>query len=312
MKTRRGFGKIHLKDVRYLKLDMSKETLDSWINFNWDQVKNVYTTKEKFDRGDKYTTITVALNIPYTLLIRSYLIHHDGEKPRTTAEQLTRIGADGLNKEDVIPGTSWAGAFRAHIEDLYRQEILPGLEIDNVFGCIGTKDNSKRSQASAICFEESIVKDGKRVKQVRTAIDRFLGGASKGALYANCPLLNTDGKASTELIIRVLNKSGENDYIVGLMLLCIDELARGMLSVGGETAIGRGIFTVKGVSPDENEKISELVNKNILITGNIGNTVDNEDTGNTGNVGDIPGKTAAYYRKALVEKIKQFQEMAVV
>ncbi|MBN2982170.1 MULTISPECIES: RAMP superfamily CRISPR-associated protein [Cohnella] len=278
-KTRRGFGILALEDAAYLELDMSKkEDRELWIHFDWRHVTQPWSpSKFNVSLGNRFTTIRVPLRIPHSLLIRTYDTSLKDDDDTTSAEQLTR--SDFL---PVIPGTSWAGAFRSYTEELRNLEQLNALEIDDLFGRIA-KNTGAEALASPLVFEESVIYGGELVRHVRAAIDRFRGGAADGALLTVRPLLNTSGSAHTELTIRVEHRNGNNDYIIGLVLLCIDELARGMITVGGETAIGRGIFTVDGVDPDEEEHLSEQVNHAVRIDG-----------------GHLP---ADAYRQAFIEKI---------
>lgn len=282
-KTRRGFGILSLENAAYLELDMEKaEERRKWIDFDWNHVANQWSpAKTGVLPYQRYITIRVPLRVSHSLLVRTYDTSHRDDNDPTSAEQLTRP-----DSSPVIPGTSWAGAFRAYIEELRNHTPLIHLDIGELFGRIDD-ENGTRALASPILFEESVVHEGEIVPHVRAAIDRIRGGAADGALFTIRPLLNTSGTAHTELTIRIEHRESKNDFLVGLMLLCIDELARGMIAVGGETAVGRGMFTVDGVHADEDERLSEQVNAAVRIEGS--------------------NKSAAAYRRALLEYIQTWR-----
>jgi hypothetical protein len=70
---------------------------------------------------------------------------------------------------------------------------------------------------------------------VRVKIDRFTGGASNGALFTARPWFGG------ETTLKILCPKGKPKY-EELLNISIKALKRGMLTVGGETSIGRGVF----------------------------------------------------------------------
>lgn len=60
-----------------------------------------------------------------------------------------------------------------------------------------------------------------------------------GALYSEVSCMN--GKTELELMVRK-DAYGEYKAIVGLLYLVIRDIQKGYVAVGGQSAIGRGIF----------------------------------------------------------------------
>lgn len=91
---------------------------------------------------------------------------------------------------------------------------------------------------------------------VRNSIDRFTGGAAKGALFSE--MLWAGGKAELEIrwSEREL-KETEHQVLCGLLLWAAYGLNNGLLAVGGETGVGRGIFQEEGTVCLDGSKIED-------------------------------------------------------
>ena len=142
------------------------------------------------------------------------------------------------NGEPIIPGTSWNGLIRKQVE--YYNEIFykNGFKYDTekIFGYV----NENKGQASKIIIEESIIDGGKEISLTRNKIDRFSGGAADSALFSEKAWFN----GTTKLTIKL---PAQNNYIRLLILLTIKDIENGLIALGGQTAIGRGIFEVENV-----------------------------------------------------------------
>ena len=94
--------------------------------------------------------------------------------------------------------------------------------------------------ASGLIFEETVIDGGHGLPVARIAVDRFTGGTVQGALYEEIPWIGG------EIILPIRwRKNGLNltdDEICGLLLWAGKDLQAGILAVGGETSVGRGIF----------------------------------------------------------------------
>ena len=97
----------------------------------------------------------------------------------------------------------------------------------------------KEAQQSFLIFGESVLKDGTKMLSTRNRINRFDASTVEGALYSEEAYFG----GTTMLEIKI-PKSEEKNYkaAAGLMLLVADEIRNGYLAVGGQTAVGRGIF----------------------------------------------------------------------
>jgi len=236
-KTRRGFGKVKLEDIKLLVLDMNKpEDRNKWINFNWDFEGNsdigVLNHNELGIKDLPITTIKVKFSIPYSLIIK----HYSSDPEVEDMEHLFSAG------NSVIPGTSWTGALRHAMQNIGR-EIGKEKEIkdlmEKLFGYVD--EGSKQAKASRIYIEESVIRNEVSVPYTRNKMDRFTGGVVERALFEEKPVFN---KGDTEVDLNIHIKEAEK-YEIGFLLLAIRDLWYGIQTIGGDANIGRGILEGK-------------------------------------------------------------------
>ncbi|MGN7286564.1 RAMP superfamily CRISPR-associated protein [Shouchella rhizosphaerae] len=259
-KTNRGFGKLEVARVAVKTFDHKncKQASKSWLDWNWNDIddKQWLRNETSLKNGPRThlvpqeeSSLRVPLLLDQTLMIRTY----SKLKRVSGDEQLQAEQPDyeqlKVDHKAVIPGTTWAGAIRSRIKSmLVTQFSMEQGKADNLleelFGTWTKGTSSTESlKASRVRIEESVVEGGEPFPITRNAIDRFTGGTVDGALYTGEPWVN--GKS--ELILRWSNQSTNqgsisNEAIGGMLLWAIKDLQEGLLAVGGETSVGRGIF----------------------------------------------------------------------
>ena len=133
----------------------------------------------------------------------------------------------------VIPGTSWAGAFRERFLQFSDKNLT-----DKLFGFVDEK--SKNQKKSGIYFSESRLHGGNWKVITRNSIDRFSAGTKDGALYTEKTYYN--GKCGLDIFIA---DSDEFSEYIKILSAVICDLDRGFLAVGGLSSVGRGLFSVE-------------------------------------------------------------------
>lgn len=273
-KKRRGFGRGKLHSLEILRLDFRdeqkrKDYVEQWLNFNWDSFKgNVELNHlnhpsailSNFLSAKKIYRIKVPLVIVHSLMIRNY-------RSLSLNKNDHDVDYVHLRSRDnpVIPGTSWAGAFRHRMFHilvcLFRsRELEPDVcctyaqnILNDLFGY--TDEKNKKARASRIWFYESVVHDGMMLEQSRIKIDRFTGGVVDGALFQEIPVY----KGTTLLEIVVESRSDEEAKAdMGLLILALKDLMAGYLAVGGETNTGKGILSGNRILIQIHEEEFEL------------------------------------------------------
>ena len=250
-KTTRGYGQIRVLKTETCHFDFSNaEEIERWLDFD------PATDHSPLWKDHQHVCISAAGNVDAVLHLELSQMPGSGISIRRYS---TEVGNDNGAAPDflqmtshnsagesvpVIPGTSWAGAFHHHMSSLFADHAF----LEDYYGKAGQENDSKTKVKSLITFSESFLEGAKPKVLSRNAIDRFSGGAADTALYTE----QTYYGGRTILTIS-LKKPGtvdddENEKFLNALAASAADLDAGILSVGGETAIGRGLFQVNAVN----------------------------------------------------------------
>lgn len=238
-KVMRGYGAIREVSVWEREFSLDKDGIDGYLSFDmyddacWEDAQKV-EYRDTVD--DNMVVLRLHIKQKGGISIRRYTtrVPKKEEQFEPDSEQLlVRVGDREI---PVIPGTSWAGAFKHRMK-----ELMPGYDEVALFGCAGDKQKIR----SRIRFGETQLNDATSKEMVRNAIDRFSGGATDQALFAERTYYGGDG----ELVIEV-QKDRLTQDVTKVLAATICDLDLGFLAVGGLTAIGRGLFEVTQIAID--------------------------------------------------------------
>lgn len=245
-KTERGYGQIKAEVISYKEFQLRTEQgatgkdLDDWLKFSmYDENQEWCSFTQTIGKTDKHKqerTIVLHLKQVGGIAIRRYTTT-DG---KADYEQLTIRRNDETQEKPVIPGTSWAGAFRSQI-----YKLNSGLDLEEYFGKANSK--SEESRKSEIRFSESVIEGAKPQYITRNAIDRFTNATLDHALYTE----KTWYEGKTDLTITLGKKIAGDETFCSVLSAAIADLHEGYLSVGGLTAVGRGLFTIENIKLDQ-------------------------------------------------------------
>lgn len=260
-KKHRGFGSFSVEDVKTQSFHMTDiNEYKDWLNWDWEMPDAFAGKRSTHMAGENLQShfnnknklnheLIIPLKIDGTLLIRQY----DGEalKDGTLPDSET-LKVKGVKEPvAIIPGSTWAGVFRSRMVGIIRKltetnhwEQVQGY-LDPLFG---TWDmNSVRQDqsilASGLLFEESLIFGGHSLPITRNSIDRFTGGTVKGALFTENVWVG--GTLMVKIQIPDMPKPEFMPWL-GMLLWVAKDLQNGLLSVGGEGSVGRGIFCGNG------------------------------------------------------------------
>ena len=231
-KKTRGYGEIKLEKVRKKEFtaenilqykDMfleSPEKDDSWETVDLNGISS---------DAMKFVKITLPLRLEGGISIRQYA----AKKGEPDFVHITAAG------EPVIPGTSFAGAIRHRMQEMLESfgAKNTGEILDEIFGYV----KEKEARSSNIIISECVLEGARKLRMVRNGISRFESGAKSGALFEELSYIG----GSTKLEIRV-RKTDTMKETVGLLLPVLKDVQNGFLAVGGQTAVGRGLFCGAG------------------------------------------------------------------
>ena len=235
-KTTRGYGKIDLKKVEYIKFDLTNDkTLMEWLDFDVFNTQSNWSPVEVVENKDSSTiSYRMMLKQEGFISIRKYITSPSKFFIMPDQEQLTY--KEGKMEIPVIPGTSWAGAFRHHLNRL-AQTKEEQIKIKTLFGYT----DKTKSQKSQISFNETTLKSAKSKIVMRNAIDRFTNATIDGNLFTE--KVFEDGQGT--LVITIPKNTDQE--MTRLLEYAILDLHYGFLSIGGATAIGRGLFKIESL-----------------------------------------------------------------
>jgi CRISPR/Cas system CSM-associated protein Csm3 (group 7 of RAMP superfamily) len=243
-KTSRGYGQIEVLKLQKASFNLPDDR-KKWLDFSpydyesgdcYDDISD--EIKNRRDDG-KFTRIHLELSQHGAISIRSYTVKNINDIGSADWIQLSTN--DGV---PVIPGTSWAGAFRQRFREFSEND---DEFFKDVWGYVDEK--KKAQQKSRINFSESRISGGTSKLITRNSIDRFSAGTKEGALYTEKTIYN--GKCSLDIDIR--NDVKEINRCKEIISAVICDLDNGYLAVGGLTSVGRGIFSVDRMIINDND-----------------------------------------------------------
>ena len=225
--TTKGFGKVKGEACKVYCYDFTKPNLlKAWL-YQEDGVA-FYEGQDTGLENENDLVIVADFAIKSSLIIKGGKENH-GLK---TKEVTLKSGDDF-----VIPGTSIKGVISKQA-----QLILDRLEQDKVFldslmGC--SNDNEKAK--SRLYVEEAYIDNTKVTAkpQSRIRIDRFTNAVMAGGLFTSEPIRQDNDEPTVRMKMTVKDCQ---DYEAGLLLFILKDLWTGVLPLGGEKLIGRGIL----------------------------------------------------------------------
>lgn len=238
-KTTRGYGQVGVVAEKKLIKNFAEYAKESVFTFKPAE------TLDLSDVTSDDTQITLTLEGQGGISVREYST--DVGMP-----DFTQLALHDKAQTPIIPGTSWAGAFRERFTEFAGEDAAREL-----FGYVDEK--TEKTQKSRIRFTETSLTGGTYKTVTRNAIDRFTNSTKDGALYTERTYYNGIGELTV-----TLPKNTEQAYRDALAA-CVADLHCGLLSVGGEGSIGRGLFKVTAVNgkPVTDENIYETVKEGL-------------------------------------------------
>lgn len=247
-KTSRGYGRLKVVSLKKAEFTLPDDRA-KWLDFDlFNAEDKCYKETALSDSADHFISIKMKLKQNGAISIRSYTVKNKDDIRSADYIQLSL--KDGTS---VIPGTSWAGAFRDRFSQLSNETLTKEL-----FGYADTENLSQKK--SLIYFSESEISGGEMKFITRNSIDRFTAGTKDSALYKEKTCYN--GNCDLEIFI---NKNGLKDAKKNIALICavICDLDKGYLAVGGLTSVGRGMFTVENITVNGTDVTDALKADNV-------------------------------------------------
>lgn len=235
-KKSRGWGSFTLDDIKIEKLDLiqnknpQQQAVKRWIGFEWDSIKHNTPLQKLLPSIFNLPGLDqwkIPFKVKDSLLVRSY---QDFQ-----AEDAVMFDVNGKH---TIPGTSFAGCLRSACHNILYYDL--GIRqadqlLDKIFGYVDK--NTKDAGLSLLVIDDIPLKTDNSANYTRTKVDRFTGGVKDGALFTAKPVF----KSSGEIVITF--RQGIQPWMKELLLLGLQDIDAGIVPLGGETSIGRGLLS---------------------------------------------------------------------
>lgn len=246
----RGFGRFSVRKI--YQSTFTAENVDEWITFS-QRIRDVsaYAGGKKYTKWiqdysaaeQQYDTIQIPLKLTGGISIRKY----SAEPMKADFEHIT------CNDKPIVPGTSWNGAIRADVKRILLQLGFSAKKakywIERWFGYVHVENKQKAeqqkekdpdAQQSLVVIGESIIQNSVRVPMTRNKINRFDASTIESALYSE--IMNCGGDTKLEIMVRKDEKL-KYHALLAVLELVVQDICKGYVAVGGQTAVGRGIFS---------------------------------------------------------------------
>ena len=257
-KTTRGYGQVSLTVKK--KSFVFPDKLTDWLDFDmfndahWSEADKLTLSEDH-----KKSHIVIRLRNKAGISIREYSTEVSTKEE--TMPDYMQLSLHDKEKTPVIPGSSWAGAFRERFTAFTDIEARR-----NLFGYVDKKldedddDDTPSARKSRITFSESRLSGGQWKKLTRNSLDRFSSATKDGNLYTE----QTYYGGETELEITVDSKLLKT-YLSPLSCV-LKDLHFGYLAVGGLTAVGRGLFEIKNITVDGIDVTGKITSPDTVLT----------------------------------------------
>lgn len=259
-KTMRGLGTVNCRSVRRREFFLTDQNdkslatktrngLEQWLDFDmyddrcWEDTE-WYPVQSVNVIQNKGCILSLTLRQMGGISIRRYTTETsgNGQKKVPDYEQVVYRRTGG-KEVPFIPGTTWAGAFKHHMEKLIPEST------GEYFGICEKQTGTDKmlKKKSKVWFSESELRDAESKILTRTAIDRFTGGVVRNSLFTE--RMWYGGTAGLEIAFPM----DVPETFKAAMAASIVDLHMGLLSVGGQTSIGRGLFELAELKVNGNQ-----------------------------------------------------------
>ena len=252
-RTTRGYGETSVTVSKWSF--RFPEQLGEWLAFDPFAAGSFASGTEPLEAGQPGAGAQVELAVSFrmkgTFSVRKYTTEPPKEGRRAAPDYSP---LSNMEKLPVIPGTSWAGSFRHHMRLLARQtEKDPEAReeklrrIDSLFGKTG-----EVKQRSKIRFSEAAVKGSEQYPVTRIAVDRFTNAPRSAGLFTSGVAWGGTGTLTVTL------PSDTDAWLLRLLSAALNDLDLGLMTVGGEASVGRGLCELTSVRVNGVEKLEAV------------------------------------------------------
>lgn len=262
-----GCGDVSILHLYHRLFDLRDQKERS----DWMREDELLICEENYDdiigqlntTADTLYRIRVNGRIESSVLVKGYQVDGFGQNAPDS------VNIKNSNKDYIIPGTSLKGVIRSRVDYIVRTLEIDKKVLDEIFGS-ATSDESERGVTGNARFYDTVIgtaeDNDKNEISHRIHVDKFTGGVIYKALFSE----KTAAGDINDIRIDITNKNNP-ERSVGLILLALRDLAKGMINLGGGYHIGHGFVDVNSILVeygDQRAKINYKTNQ-INDTGDV-------------------------------------------
>lgn len=256
--TRSGFGAIEVIDLQKKYLDLRiLNDLEAYLNkssaLNTDFWDKNYNPQEQYN-SDEWIEYKLQLQPDDFFLFGSGFGDDEADMTPVKGRKVDWSSGKGKLKDNLvlIPATSVKGALSHRVAYYFNKNNgyyvgNPKAKFGNdnkaVQDLFGFEDqDTKTQQRGNLIFSDVIVQKEVREKVLNhVAIDRFTGGAIKGALFTEKVIYGKE--QSFEMTILAKKDALKDETVKTAFENALNDICTGMLPLGGGVNRGNGVFT---------------------------------------------------------------------
>lgn len=253
-RTTRGYGKMQVEARR--KQFNFPEEIEQWLAFDSFAEDAFLSGEEVFaeemEKNGTFITIQAAVKVKGSFSVRVSM-----ERIEKAPDSVALKNHD---EKPVIPGTSWAGAFRHHMQEILGHILNESMgenseetSLDLLFG-----KNEAGHVRSGIYFGETVIEGGNPYHHTRNAVDRFTQAPKNTALFTD--EFWQGGQGTLEIMIEKDKISKLQKQLLEVSLLDLD---LGILTFGGAVGTGHGRVEISNLTVDGVDVTDKLKEKTI-------------------------------------------------
>lgn len=235
----KGFGRFEVIKIGSSDYDLTKRQ-EAKLYLDRNPIKLTTYTSDKTLSNLIKDGFKLSFECNHGMIIKDMTSVEQLENNGRTTQKTIQLSYKE-NNEYKIPASTMKGFFRGNCEKLC---LTLGIETKELLAqMFGDED-----QKGLIQFEDVVLKDAKELNKSRIMIDRFTGGAIKGALI-NEKLVYWNEPVEWNIDLGNIHKN-QMKMVKSLLIWTFRDLAIGRLRLGSSGSVGYGILN--------NLKIEEL------------------------------------------------------
>ena len=242
----KGFGQIKVLEITYDEFDKSSKEYENITSSLNESFSKIY--KKEDIKNNNYIKYELNLEAVDFFMFGSGYGDDDANMTPTYENAVDYDNKDLSKEKTLIPASSIKGAISHRttyhynlLNELFIEDTskTPFSVVEAIFGA--KKDNEKDGFKGNILISDLYLDNTSTKVFDHVSIDRFTGGAIDSALF-NEKTVSTNEEFTLEILVKK-DIEEKDEKAIKAFENTLKEITTGMLSLGGATTKGHGVFT---------------------------------------------------------------------